>query len=107
MIGQAWSLWYHARSLQEAVQLLVEKHTSVALALIPRTEGQSLAWTRGYLWAQLRRRLRPAVGEVLESFPELGAWAAEPVLEQSTEQLIQRAIAHRVARTAAPRRHAA
>jgi len=97
---------YHARSLQEAVELLVELQKPRLPQMVQRIASLPLAQGRGYLWACLRAELRKVLPEVLERFPELGTWAAPRVLQRSTQVLVARGLALRVKQAPAGRRAA-
>ncbi len=103
---QPFLLHYHARSLQEAVELLVELEKKQLPVLAQRIASLPLAQGRGYLWARLRAELRRHVPEVLARFPELGSWAAPLVLQRSTQVLVARGLALRI-KQAPARRQAA
>ena len=97
---------YHARSLQEAVELLVSLEKARLPDVVRRIASLPLAQGRGYLWAAMRALLRKRVPVVLERFPELGPWAEPVVLNRSTQVLVSRGLAMRVKQLPAQRRAA-
>ncbi len=97
---------YHARSLQEAVELLVGLEKNRLPQLAQRIASLPLAQGRGYLWARTRAELRKHLPAVLERFPELGPWAAPLLLQRSAQVLVARGLALRVKQLPSRRRAA-